>query len=201
MDQIRRTSSLDCSIYQHVFRNEKVQEIHHSLGSPNNLGYDAGHLSFDQLRCRSSFSSNIDEERDDHDDNVPLIPTIAQYVQNECKDSGHECLIADSRDPEDDEIRIQRDARSNDDDERTAAHPMENDMYAISKRSSTEDDRFPRDFINNSASCLKRANPVYESESEAEFNICVQARKRRSMTVDGQVRPTPLYWTERLFVE
>jgi len=179
-----------------------VKESHHSLDSPNKLGFEVG-SSFDQLRCRSLSHSCIEEERDENDADFPFIPNIAKYLHYEFKDTGHDYLIADSRDPGDDEIHIQRDERSNDDGERTAAHPVANEMLTIARRSSTEDDRFPQEFLNNGTSGLKRANPIYESESEAEHNveISVQARKRRSLGGGQVVGPTPLYWNERLSVE
>jgi hypothetical protein len=223
MDQISRTRSLDYSIFKNVFRSEKVKESpHDQIGSPQSS--DLGQ-SFDQLRTRNrslshSFCFGIDEERDDNDSDIPHIPNI--FLSSEYRDSSHDCLISDARDPEDDECRLQRDARSNDHDERTGAQPMVNEMLGIARRSQAENDRSSHEFLNDRSSheflndrspqeflsCissgLKRANPIYESESEAEIYLQPRARTRRRSDVglgESRVGPTPLYWTERLSVE
>jgi len=221
MDQISRTRSLDYSIFKNVFRSEKAKESPHDLpGSPQSS--DLGQ-SFDQLRTRNrslshSFCFGIDEERDDNDSDIPHIPNI--FLSSEYRDSSHDCLISDARDPEDDECRLQRDARSNDDDERTGAQPMVNEMLGIARRSQAENDRSSHEFLNDRSSheflndrspqeflsCissgLKRANPIYESESEAEIYLQPRTRRRSDAAIgESRVVPTPLYWTERLSVE
>lgn len=205
-NQISRTRSLDYSIFKNVFRSENSKESPHGLvESPHSSGHDIGQSFDHQLRRNRSLSHSfcfgIDEERDDKDSDIPHIPNI--FLSSEYRDSSHDCQIADSRDPEDDECRLQRDARSNDDGERTGAQPMLNEMLGIARRSHAESDRSPHEFLNCSSSGLKRANPIYESESEAEIYFQPPRTRRRSDATIGEshVGPTPLYWTESLYVE
>ena len=111
-----------------------------------------------------------------------------------------------SRDPEEYEDYSQTDGRSTNDCERTASSPTtsEIDIFCPSSKVSVDKDSGAREFFLSRSGGLKRANPIYESESEAEHveNNRHCMKRRRVIALGNHLSTTkPLFWAERLSSE
>lgn len=193
MDFISLSSSRsrDSSMVHHVFRRDERQ------------------MDSQVSRNRHPFllsQRSMNYGRDDVDEyDIPIIEKLSLSQSSADFNNGRHCFISDSREPVECEDRIQSytSCRSNDDGERTASSsPSEVNTLNILKRTSNDEEACPHDLCLGSS--LKRANPVYESESESEEHIefnRLHVKRRRSIVLDKHHSATPLFWTERLSAE
>jgi len=185
-----RSISREFSIFQHVFRTEEIKENHRSHGNNHDEHLDA-----------SSPQKSRDYERDDDDESdLPIIEKLSLSLSSFELENDRGWLMADSREPEDTEDRsqIQIDGRNNDDGERTGSMSTKREAFCNPTEDGAPD---VHEYFNVSG--LKRANPIYESESEAEHHVEFNRDfvKRRRNIVTSKQSPTPLYWGARLSSE
>lgn len=198
MNEIPSSKSIDYSVIRNVFRRSETIDSQSSL-----LGcYSQDHepsSSHDELH-----SSNIafrKSERDEIKDIECRARSISHdifYVSSELNDDDRDYFVADSREPDDD-CR-----QANEDGTRVGSQIFQSDMLSIARRASSEDDYGRLEFLRNMESPLKRANPIFESDSEAEHIVEVSrhhSKRRRSMIVGGSPSSTHLFWTDALPTE
>ncbi len=167
-------------------------------------GFLRGHRSSDGYLNSCLSHRSIDGERDgtcSDDDNesgdtdLPIIQKLSislSSVSNSNPWYAEGCLGEDSRDQED-EMNMR-------DDERTGVASHDPGQQAIT---SSNIYARPESFDISLRNPLKRANPIYESDTDAEYqvdNIHNQLIKKRKSS-RGFVAATPLYWSEQLPIE
>lgn len=168
-------------------------------------------MSFDRVKSRSL-------ETDEREDSF-AIPIISKLSECFHQDYPFRDIATDSRDPEEE---LETNFRSDDDQQRTAATKMSSkrntrnnqDIFISStpraktgsrewsressQTASGNADNNPNSFWA-SVNCLKRANPIYESDAEYEETdeIFSNAISKRRCAIDNRIT-TAIFWQEEL---
>ncbi len=183
-----------------VFRSEDNKQLIFSRNSQDSA------CSSRHIYNRTQSNRDTEIERDDSSFRVLERLSISRSFA-EPNNAQHECFLAESRDPEEHEECSQVDERSNQDCGRTEPSPTrsESDTFFAPRHSFREEDfgSCEQSILNGG---LKRANPIYESESEAEHleqNSHYMKRRRSGLHSGGSYlsTPKPLFWGERLSSE
>lgn len=140
---------------------------------------------------RSSLSRvHTDCERDGDESNDSTLPVIQKLSIS--LSSSREFILEDSRDQEEE--------TDYHDERRTDAMPRE-----PSEAKNLHVGRSHHEIQGHvSLNSLKRANPIYESDNEAEVQVEERShyiKRRRQSTGYQPTTTTPLYWTEKLAME
>lgn len=188
MNSISLTNPRDYSLHQRSFCSQDRHELPFRQSQDSIQNFSSSEKRRD-LEC----------ERDDYGSDVPIIEKLSISLSSTEQENW---LVADSRDPEDNDDRLFRESRSSGDGERTGSLPTIANVFSVSRRNSAEEESGAHEFFLSNS--LKRANPIYESDSEAEYHAEINreyTKRRRSHVGGKRVPPTPLYWTERFSTE
>ena len=179
---ITKSCSRDNSNLRNVFRSDDIQ-LMFARGSQE---------STCSSRHILTFAPNNRDTEIDHDE-FSISRSSDEHNNTE------RVFVTESRDPEEYEDCSQTDSRSTDDCERTEPSPTRSEIDTCFP--SRNEDSGARDFFLSSG--LKRANPIYESESEAEhLENNHYMKRRRSIALGKRLSSIkPLFWAERLTSE
>jgi hypothetical protein len=177
--------SKDNTNYRDVFRSDEKTSM-----------FDRGSNDSSPLHILSR-APKIRENEIDHDENsIQILERLSLSPSSMEPDSEREFLFAESRDPDEFEQCSYTENRSGAESDRTecVSSTDEYDRILPSRRTSCEEE---------SSGALKRANPIYESETEAEHvDINPYVKRRRNVVAGFPLSNTkPLFWAERLSSE
>mmetsp|Transcript_16387 Transcript_16387/g.31038 ORF Transcript_16387/g.31038 Transcript_16387/m.31038 type:complete len:191 (+) Transcript_16387:140-712(+) len=185
MDYLSSARSLDYSVVQSVFRRCDTIDSQSSLAACYSQDHEPN-TSLDEQQS-VFFEVALNKSND-----ISISRSI-MFLPSELNGDERQYLVNDSREPDDN-------CRDASEDVRTDSCRIARETPSITRRSSSEEELSQFEFLRNDESPLKRANPIFESDSEAEHIVEVHrhhAKKRRSMIVGGgSPSSTHLFWPE-----
>ena len=181
-----KSFSKDNTNYRNVFRNDDSTSI-----------FDRGTNDSSPLHISSRASKSRENEIDHDDENsIQILERLSLSPSSMEPENERAFLFAESRDPDEFEECSYTENRSGTESDRTecVSSTDEFDRNLPSRRNSCEEEP---------SGALKRANPIYESETEAEhIDIHPYVKRRRSVVSGYPMSNTkPLFWAERLSSE
>jgi hypothetical protein len=192
MNYLSSARSLDYSVIQSVFRRCDTIDSQNSLAGCYSQDHEPS-PSLDEQQSTFFFTNELSEIGGNKSSDISISRNIF-LVPSELNGNERQYLVNDARDP-DDNCR-----EANEDGIRTDPQKVSCDLLSIARRSSSEDELGNFEFLRNNESPLKRANPIFESDSEAEHVVEVHkhhAKRRRSMVLGGgSPSSTHLFWPD-----
>lgn len=195
MDYLSSAKSLDYSVVQSVFRRCDTIDSQNSLAGCYSQDHEPSSSFNEQQQQSIFFVTNELSEIGGNKSSDFSISREVFLVPSELNSGERQHLVSDSRDPQDNNCR-----EANEDEIRTEPQKVPSDLFSITRRSSSEEELGQIEFLRNNESPLKRANPIFESDSEAEHVVEAHrhhTKRRRSMIVGGgSPSSTHLFWPE-----